>query len=43
MVKVIIARCDEHDCNQIAGEWVYKKGDALDNKDYCVEHRENEL
>jgi len=37
MSKIIIARCEV--CNKIVYEWVYKKGDKLDNEDYCIKHR----
>jgi len=39
MVKIVVARCDEHGCDKIAGEWLYKQGDRMEGRDYCAKHR----
>lgn len=37
--KTVTARCEYPGCNEIVHEWKYKKGDNMDNDDYCVRHR----
>lgn len=39
MSKVVRCFCDNPKCKKPFHEWVYKKGDSMDNKDLCPECR----